>query len=188
MAKSKKIDPKSLRPGRFDEVDFSRIEGSLGSIVAPMGSEIPEELIAFLRQDELDYPGAAKKFGEDVLPALELIIEGQDENMAAKATYLAGYIGGENSAGVLKKAAEIGSSTVRLAAAFGAKQVKGKRAEEILKLSLADHDPGVLKLGLKSVNSLRLQKNFKTELDKISKVSLEKDLKDMAVKSLKKAQ
>jgi len=187
MAKSKNTDPKSLRPGRFDTIKEMKSMVSEEGVILPVGGEIPEALISFLRQDELDYEAASKEFGSDILPALESIIEGQDENMATKATYLAGYIGGDDSAGVLKRAAEVGNSPVRVAAAFGAKKIKGKGAEEILKVSLSDHDPGVLKYGLKSVNSLRLQKNFKGALDNISKASLEKEIKDLAKQALKKA-
>ena len=51
-----------------------------------------QDLIDFLRQDELDYPGGAAKFGSAALPLLQEIIKSDDENLATKAAYLAGYI------------------------------------------------------------------------------------------------
>ena len=67
-----------------------------------------DDLLAFLRQDELDYPAAALKFGVDALPFLKELVVGSDENLAMKAAYLVGYIEGDAADQILEEAADNG--------------------------------------------------------------------------------
>lgn len=146
----------------------------------PNQENINEELIRFLRQDELDYPAAAAKFGAAVLPLLTELIESDDENLAVKAAYLAGYINDKASADVIGKAAGNKFSAVRVAAAFGAQQLKSAEATAVLEKALADNDPGVLKVAMRSVEQMKLAKNFKTQLSKIAKANIDVHIKNLA--------
>lgn len=145
-----------------------------------MPNNINEELIQFLRQDELDYPGGAAKFGAAVFPLLTELINGDDENLAVKAAYLAGYIKDSAAIDVIDRAASSKFSAVRVAAAYGAQQLKAADASAILEKVLADNDPGVLKVAMRSVSSMNLAKNFKTQLGKIAKAHTDDNIKNLA--------
>lgn len=128
-----------------------------------------DDIIAFLRQDELDYPAAAAKFGKGALPFLSELIASSDENLATKAAYLAGYISDTSVKDILQKAAGNNFTTVRIAAAFGAQRLDAKSGQAILDKSMDDGDPGVLKHALNSAVILNVAKNLKTKISKISK-------------------
>lgn len=148
--------------------------------------ELNQQVLAFLLQDELDYPGGAIKFGEAALPFLSELITSNDEMLATKATYLAGYIGGDSGAAAIEKAADAGFSTVRLAAAFGAKSLPDSLAKTVLSKSLDDHDPGVQKLALRSITDRKMHAAFKTKLQKLAKGGMNDDLKAQAATLVKK--
>lgn len=146
----------------------------------------PQELLAFLRQDELDYPAGAKKFGEAALPLLSELIEGNDENLAIKAAYLVGYISGNRADEILKVAADRGIAPVRIAAAYGAQKREPKIAEAILKRSFEDNDPSVIKFAMRSTSAMNLEKKFKSEITHISKNFSNDIIKKDAVELMKK--
>lgn len=146
----------------------------------------PEELLAFLRQDELDYPAGAKNFGEAALPLLSDLIEGNDENLSIKAAYLVGYISGDEADGILKTAADRGIAPVRIAAAFGAQKREPKIAEAILQRSFEDHDPSVLKFAMRSASAMKMENNFKSKIEQISKTFSNDSIKADAAALMKK--
>lgn len=146
----------------------------------------PQELLAFLRQDELDYPAGAKKFGEEALPLLSELVQGNDENLAVKAAYLIGYISGDRAAEILMVAADKGIAPVRIAAAYGAQKRKPEVAVEILRRSLEDNDPSVVKFAMRSASALNLEKKFKNQIDHISKSFLNESIKEDAAELMKK--
>ncbi len=145
-----------------------------------------QELLAFLRQDELDYPAGAKKFGKAALPFLAELVQGSDENLSIKAAYLVGYIDDEAGNAILQMAAEKGSAPVRIAAAFGAQKRGAKAAESILSKSLDDTDPSVVKFALRSASVMKMEKTFKTKIDKISKSFLDEGIKTEALNVMKR--
>ena len=146
----------------------------------------PQELLDFLRQDELDYPAGAAKFGKEALPLLKELIAGSDENLSMKAAYLVGYIDDESVGDILKEAAEKGSSTIRIAAAFGAQKRSPEVAEAILSKSLDDTNPSVVKFAMRSVSAMKLGKNLKSKIDNISKNFMDEDIKNSAKDLIKK--
>lgn len=150
------------------------------------GASSTNELLAFLRQDELDYPEAALKFGEDALPFLKELVASSDENLAIKAAYLVGFIQGDEADKILESAATVGSAPIRVAAAFGAQKRNAASAESILKHSLDDADPSVVKFGLISTKAKKLEANLKTRIDKISKNFLDESIKSVAGEMMKK--
>ncbi|MDX5338735.1 MAG: hypothetical protein LPK25_06900 [Cyclobacteriaceae bacterium] len=145
-----------------------------------------EELLAFLRQDELDYPAAALKFGKESLPFLKELINSSDENLAVKAAYLVGYIDDDSGDQILEEAATKGSAPIRVAAAFGAQSRKSAGAEAILKKSLEDSDPSVIKFALSSAKKAKLEKTLQPKIEKISKNFLDEGIKSVASEMLKK--
>ncbi len=127
-----------------------------------------QELINFLRQDELDYPAGAAKFGPTALPLLQELMKSNDENLATKAAYLAGFIKDDSVENILTEAAASKFAPVRIAAAFGAKKLKPASASLVLKKIMEDNDAGVLKMGMRAVQDLKIADQFKTRLKKIS--------------------
>lgn len=147
--------------------------------------QINQELIQFLRQDELNYPAGADKFGAEALPLLQELIKSDDENLASKAAYLAGYIKDEGRHRVLAEAATNKFAPVRIAAAFGARKLKSTSASEILQTVMADNDAGVLKAAMKSVQDLKVTDQFKTRLKKISTLHQDDLIRQTAKKLIK---
>ncbi len=153
---------------------------------AASGEFNPDELLAFLRQDELDYPAAAQKFGEAALPFLKELVGGSDENLAMKAAYLVGYIEGDAADQILEEAAASGSVPIRVAAAYGAQKRSTGAAEAILKHSLDDSSPSVVKFALQSAKASKLGATLKSKIDRISKSFLDDDIKGVAGDMMKK--
>lgn len=145
-----------------------------------------EELLAFLRQDELDYPAAALKFGKEALPFLKDLVNSNDENLATKAAYLVGYMDDDSADQILEEAASRGSAPIRVAAAFGAQTRKSTAAESILKKSLEDSDPSVVKYALQSAKRAKLEKTLQSRIEKISKNFVDEGIKSIAVEMMKK--
>lgn len=145
-----------------------------------------DDLLAFLRQDELDYPAAALRFGKDSLPFLKELVGSSDENLATKAAYLVGFIQDEEADKILEDAAMRGAAPIRVAAAFGAQKRKSAVAEAILQRSLDDNDPSVVKFALQSAKATKLDKILKSKIDKISKSFLDDNIKSVAGEMLKK--
>ncbi len=139
-----------------------------------------QDIIAFLRQDELDYPGGAAKFGKAALPFLAELINSSDENLATKAAYLAGYIKDGSVKDILEQAASNNFTTVRIAAAFGAQRLDAKSGQAILDKSMDDSDPGVIKNAMKSADILNVAKNLKVKIGKISKNFADDNIKSAA--------
>lgn len=147
-------------------------------------TNINEEILAFLRQDELDYPGAAQKFGAGAVPFLQEITEGSDENLATKAAYLLGYISDESAKTALVAAAGNKFSTVRIAAAYGAANQDADTAKAILGSLLSDYDHGVVKVTMRSIGEKKLGKSLSKELKAVQK-SLPAELKAQAQRMMK---
>lgn len=143
-------------------------------------ANINDEIIAFLRQDELDYPAAAAKFGKAALPFLSELINTSDENLATKAAYLAGFIGDGSVKDILQKAAASSLTTVRVAAAYGAQRLDAAAGQAVLDKSLEDSDPGVIKHAMKSAVALNVAKNLRSKIDKISQGFADEHVKSLA--------
>ena len=112
-----------------------------------------EQVKAALRPEEPNYPKAAQQLGAEALPHLESIIGGSDTLLAAKAAYLAGMIGGEQSVAAVAKAARSAQPTVRIAAAAAAAHLPAQHSEAVLLHLVDDADQGVQKLAMRSAPS-----------------------------------
>lgn len=123
-----------------------------------------EQVKAALNPEEPDYPKAAQQLGAAALPHLEKIIGGSDTSLAAKATYLAGLIGGDQSAPAVAKAARSSQAIVRIAAAAAAAHLPAQHSDALLLQLVDDADHGVQKLAMRSApaamsDALRLRVN-----------------------------
>lgn len=147
--------------------------------------KLNQELINFLRQDELDYPAGAAKFGPPSLPLLQELMKSNDENLATKAAYLAGFISDKSVPDILAEAAVNKFATVRVAAAFGAKKLTPASASVVLKKIMDDNDSGVLKMGIRAVQDLKIADQFKVRLKKISTAHQDDIIRKSAGKLIK---
>lgn len=109
-----------------------------------------EQVKAALTPEEPDYPKSAQQLGAEALPHLEQIIGGSDTSLAAKAAYLAGLIGGEQSVAAVAKAARSSQPVVRIAAATAAAHLPAEHSDAVLLQLVDDADQGVRKLAMRS--------------------------------------
>lgn len=111
-----------------------------------------KDVRAALEPEEPDYDQAAA-MGEEALPHLRKLIKGDNIELAAKATSLAGIIACEGSLDVLKLAAESQDPIVRVAAAGAALDLPESDASSLLEGLIGDTDIGVQKMAIKAVPS-----------------------------------
>jgi HEAT repeats len=102
-------------------------------------------VVAALTPDEVDYEYVAKTLGEDALPQLEELVRTADPLLAAKATSLAGTIGGQGAAPTISGAARHEEIGVRAAAAYAARGLPEEAAAPVLLLLMNDDHPAVVK-------------------------------------------
>jgi hypothetical protein len=102
-------------------------------------------VVAALRPDEPDYSEAAATLGEAALPHLADLVRSADPLLAAKATSLAGTIGGEAAGEAVLQAARHEAVGVRAAAAYAARGLPERGASPILLALMDDDHPSVVK-------------------------------------------
>jgi hypothetical protein len=149
-----------------------------------------KEVRAALEPEELDYPEAARQLGAEALPHLEKIIGGTDVSLAAKATYLAGLIGGEQSVAAVAKAARSSEVPVRIAAAAAATHLPAEHSENVLLQLVDDADVGVQKIAVRSAPasmSSALQSRVSAIRENLRVVAAAKPKAGKAAKAPKKA-
>jgi hypothetical protein len=107
---------------------------------------------AVLNPEEPDY-NKASKLGEGALTFLTKLVQGSDLLLAAKATSLAGRIGGKGAIPILTIAAKHADASLRVAAAGAAKDLLPELAILVLPTLLTDRDSGVRKVAVRSAAS-----------------------------------
>lgn len=109
-----------------------------------------QEVRAVLEPEEPDY-GAAAALGDEALPHLRQLVNGDDMMLASKATYAASLIGGEQAVEITQEAANSADPAVRVAAAAAAANLDAPAASHVLEGLVADEDPGVRRIARSSV-------------------------------------
>jgi HEAT repeat protein len=136
-----------------------------------------------LDPDEVDYD-AASQLGPEALPHLRILVESEEPGIAAKAAYLAGRIGDEQSEGVVALAAGNSDARVRVAAVSAASMLDPDAANRVLTDLVVDDDVGVQKLAVRSV-SAHPSSNLRANLERVSETSPEDSLRQMAAGALR---
>lgn len=113
-----------------------------------------DEVQALIDPDEPDYAHAAAVLSDDDVAHLATLAAGDDVMLASKAVYLAGLVGGDEAAGVVRDAADHADPTVRVSAAAAIKNMPDASALEVGRHLLADDDVGVRKVVLQSAARL----------------------------------
>lgn len=125
-----------------------------------MASEI-EEVRRQINVDEPNYPELAARLGPAAIPSLRTLVDDAPV-VAAKATYLLSLLPSAESLSGIQAAARSADDSVRVAAAaalgnitslpaFGADATP---AEDAVRRLLADPDPGVRKVALRSTQAV----------------------------------
>jgi HEAT repeat protein len=109
-----------------------------------------EDVRAALDPEEPDYERAAR-LGEDAIPHLRVLVDGEDPMLASKAAYLAGLIGGDEAGQVVLAAAHSDDAAVRVAAASSTTRLSDEATEAVLVDLVIDSDPGVRKIAHRAV-------------------------------------
>ena len=110
------------------------------------------ELKAMLDVDEPDYPALAE-IAADALNHLRKLAASPDTSMASKAVSLAGIIGDESSATIIREAARSRHALVRVAAAHAASLLPDSpAAAKVVSALLDDDDIGVVKLAARAAS------------------------------------
>ena len=113
-----------------------------------------EQVLAKISPEEPNYKNAAE-LGPEALPYLEIIVKVGKPSYAAKATSMASHIQDESAVKVLRIAAQSGDPAVRVAAAAGSRNLHIPSVNGVLDLLKNDHDAGVRRLALKSIEIKR---------------------------------
>lgn len=101
-----------------------------------------QQVLAELDPDEPDYEKAAK-LGSEALPHLEVLVKKDDALLASKATYLASLIHDKASIAVLDSAARSVHPEVRVAAAYGSRNLDIPEVKRVLEVLRDDQDENV---------------------------------------------
>lgn len=114
-----------------------------------------DDVVRALSSEEPDYERAALRLGPEALPHLDELVRGADSLLAAKAVALASLLGGDAAAQTLMTAAQRREPQVRVAVAAVARRLDAPAAKPLLQGLLADADPGVRKVAIRSAASAR---------------------------------
>ena len=142
-----------------------------------------QQVLAEIDKDEPNY-GAAAQLGPDALPHLKMIIEANDPLKSAKAAYAASLIGGPESIGALRKAADHPDPQVRIAVAHGLQNLAGAAPTDLVMKSLNDSDSGVRKLALSTAGLLK-RGDFTQKVSDIAQSDPEEHLRKAASVTVK---
>lgn len=155
-----------------------------------MASEI-EEIRRQIDVDEPNYPELAASLGPAAVPHLRTLVT-DDPAVAAKATYLLSLLPSAASLEGIQAAARSADETVRVAAAaalgnitsltpFG---VDATPAEEAVRRLLADPDPGVRKVAVRSAQAVGLR-TVRAALERMASEDPEDQLRRAAEDTLR---
>jgi hypothetical protein len=106
------------------------------------------EVHRWLDPEEPDYAGARTALGSPALPLLLQLIQGDDLELATKATYLASLIPDAGTVGLLRAAQARNEPVLSVAAAAGIRNLPQSDGEQLFELLHAHPDAGVRKVTL----------------------------------------
>lgn len=119
-----------------------------------------KQVMDLLNAEEPRY-SKGSELGPEALSHVEAIIKAAEPMLAAKATYLAGFIQDERSVAILIAAANSKHLRIRLAAAGACQHLHFGRVNEILDLLKNDQHKGVRAAALRSIELRSTEKEKK---------------------------
>jgi hypothetical protein len=109
-----------------------------------------EQVLNALNKFEPTYE-EAEEFGVEALPHLETLVKTARPILASKAAAMASIIQDKQSVNVLTLAANSKFREVRVAAAYGARNLRLPEVDNILHVLKNDQDTSIRKVALKSI-------------------------------------
>jgi HEAT repeat protein len=158
-------------------------------------SQTDAQFQAEFRAFEPDFDFLAS-FGDTVLPALEELLDGEDELLAQRAVYVAGLLDAGAGLPLLEQASKDPRETVRVAVAGAIRSqsiqtmsrsgnaLADSSLTEIVNRLLSDGDPSVRRWASKSAGILGLS-SAKTELERLEREDAEAFVRSAATQALK---
>lgn len=143
-----------------------------------------EQVLQALSPEEPDYSEAAR-LGSAALSYLISLIKGSDSMMASKAAYLASLIKSDQSADVLRIAAQSQDPIVRVAVAAGIRNLNLIAADQISLMLLDDSDVGVRKVVLKSLPS-QVTPQLRVKLEALSRQEVNPLVRQLSTEALRR--
>jgi HEAT repeats len=110
-----------------------------------------DDVIRFLLPDEADLDRVARFLGVEALPHLAALVDGDDANLATKATWVAGLIPDPRGAEIVLRAAQHADRAVRMVAAAVAQRMPPAHTASILTTLLRDDDGETRGLAIQAV-------------------------------------
>ena len=115
-----------------------------------------QQVLDALNPFEPDY-SEAKVFGSEALPHLEILVKTAESLLASKAASMASMIQDEKSVTVLLSAAQSKFRQVRVAAAFGSRNLRIPEVNQVLDILKDDQDENIRNISRKSIELKRQQ-------------------------------
>jgi HEAT repeat protein len=144
-----------------------------------------EQVLQVLSPEEPDYSGA-ERLGLEALSHLITLVTGSDPMLASKAAYLASLIKSDQSADVLRIAAQSQDPIVRVAAAAGVRNLSLTAADQISLILIDDPDVGVRKVVLKSLPT-QVTPQLRAKLEALSRKEDNVLLRRLSTEALKRS-
>lgn len=145
-----------------------------------------EQVLQVLSPEEPDYSGA-ERLGSEALSHLIALVTGSDPMLASKAAYLASLIKSDQSADVLRVAAQSQDPIVRVAAAAGVRNLNLIAADQISLMLLDDADVGVRKVVLKSLPT-QVTPQLRVKLEALSRQESNPLVRQLSTEALNRVQ
>jgi hypothetical protein len=145
-----------------------------------------EQVLQVLSPEEPDYSGA-ERLGSEALSHLITLVTGSDPMLASKAAYLASLIKSDQSANVLRIAAQSQDPIVRVAAAAGVRNLNLFAADQISLMLLDDADVGVRKVVLKSLPT-QVTPQLRVKLEALSRQESNPLVRQLSTEALNRVQ
>jgi hypothetical protein len=144
-----------------------------------------EEVLAVLHADELDY-ASASLMGPDALLHLGQIVRGTNPQLAAKAAYLSGMIGGLDAGPILMDAAASNDPTIRAAAAGAAAHLRSSISVPVLSRLLDDTHPDIRRLALQSLPA-EMTPTLRATVERIARIDSDPSIRKLSEAALQRA-
>ena len=144
-----------------------------------------EQVLRVLSADEPDYASAAR-LGVNALPHLQVLANGPDVGLAAKAVHLASLIGGNISSDVIADAAQHTNPILRIVAAASLNSIAADRFADTAVRLISDQDRAVRQRALNSLPEA-ISQDLRDRLEQLADALPEGPHRSEVVKVIKRS-
>jgi hypothetical protein len=113
-----------------------------------------EQVLSALNQFEPTYE-EADQLGVEALPHLEILVKSAEPMLASQAAAMASRIQAQRSVNILMSAAQSKFRQVRVAAAYGSRNLRIRGVDKVLNILKSDQDESIQRIAIKSIELKR---------------------------------